>query len=193
MLLLIVGLVVFLGLHSVRIFAESWRNRQIERLGAWRWRVLYSLVSIVGLVLVIWGYALARREPAVVLWARPVWAPHLTALFTLIAFILFPAAHIPGNHFKAWLRHPMVIGVGLWAFGHLLANGTLDDVILFGAFFVWAVVDYAAARRRDLLSGTTYPPGTLRKDLMAVVSGAIVWAIFAFWLHGLLIGVQPLA
>lgn len=191
MSVLVLGLVIFLGLHSVRIFAEPWRTKQIARMGEKRWKNLYSVASVVGLVLIVWGYGIARREP-VVLWARPVWAPHLAALLTLIAFILFPAAHIPGNHFKAWVRHPMVVGVGLWAFAHLVANGTSNAIVLFGAFLVWAVFDYLAALRRDAALGIVYPAGAVSKDLMAVVSGGVVWVVFAFWLHGWLIGVRPL-
>lgn len=190
MLVLVLGLVVFLGSHSVRIFAEPWRTRQIERLGEKRWKALYSVASVVGLVLIVWGYGIARRDP-VVLWTQPVWAVHLAALLTLIAFILFPAAHIPDTHFKAWVKHPMVVGVGLWAFAHLVANGTLNAVVLFGAFLVWAVVDFAAARRRDAVLGVVYPAGVLSKDLMAVVGGGVVWVVFVFWLHGWLIGVRP--
>ncbi|MGA7782427.1 MAG: NnrU family protein [Paraburkholderia sp.] len=190
MLVLVLGLVVFLGSHSVRIFADPWRTRQIERLGEKRWKFLYSAASLAGFVLIIWGYGMARREP-VVLWAQPVWAVHLAALLTLLAFILFPAAHIPGNHFKAWVKHPMVVGVGLWAFAHLVANGTLNAVVLFGAFLVWAVVDYVAAVRRDAALGVVYPAGVLRKDLMAVVGGGVVWVVFVLWLHGWLIGVRP--
>lgn len=190
MLVLVLGLVVFLGSHSVRIFADPWRTRQIERLGEKRWKFLYSAASLAGFVLIIWGYGMARREP-VVLWAQPVWAVHLAALLTLLAFILFPAAHIPGNHFKAWVKHPMVVGVGLWAFAHLVANGTLNAMVLFGAFLVWAMVDCVAALRRDAALGVVYPAGVLSKDLMAVVSGGVVWVMFVLWLHGWLIGVRP--
>ncbi|CAB3768302.1 NnrU family protein [Paraburkholderia solisilvae] len=191
MMVLILGLVIFLGLHSIRIFAEDWREARIARIGEKRWKGTYSIVSVIGLVLIIWGYAMARREP-VVLWSPPVWAPHLAALFTLLAFILFPAAHMRGNHFKSLLKHPMVIGVALWAFAHLVANGTLNAVVLFGAFLVWAIVDYAAARRRDRAQQIVYPDGTLSRDVMAIVAGAIAWFVFAFFLHGWLIGVKPL-
>ncbi|CAB3745673.1 NnrU family protein [Paraburkholderia humisilvae] len=191
MTILILGLLIFLGAHSVRIFAEGWRDAQIARIGEKRWKAAYSGASIIGLVLIIWGYAIARREPAA-LWAPPIWAPHLTALLTLIAFILFPAAHMPGTHFKSVLKHPMVIGVALWALGHLLANGTWNAVVLFGAFLVWAIFDFAAARRRDRAAQVVYPAGTFSRDLMAIVAGAIAWVVFAFFLHGWLIGVKPL-
>lgn len=191
MAVLIVGLVIFLGIHSVRIVAEPWRNAQIARLGEKRWKGFYSVASAVGLVLIVWGYGIARKQPVMV-WTPPVWAPHLAAPLTALAFILFPAAHIPGNHFKALLHHPMVFGVGLWAFGHLLANGSLNAVVMFGAFLVWAVVDYFAARRRDRVEGVVYAPGALRRDVIPVVAGLVVWVLFVFVLHQWLIGVRPL-
>jgi uncharacterized membrane protein len=191
MSVLVLGLVLFLGAHSVRIFAEAWRTRQITRMGEKPWKGAYSVVSAVGLVLIIWGYGIARRDP-VALWVPPVWAPHLAALLTLIAFILFLAAYIPDNHFKAWVKHPQTLSVGLWAFAHLLANGTLNAIVLFGAFLVWGVLAYRAARRRDLALGAVHPAGTLARDGVAVVGGAVAWIVFAFWLHGGLIGVRPL-
>jgi uncharacterized membrane protein len=191
MSVLVLGLVIFLGAHSVRIFADPWRTRQIARLGEMGWKGAYSVVSAVGLALLMWGYGIARRDP-VVLWTPPVWAPHLAALLTLIAFILFLAAYIPGNHFKAWVKHPMALSAALWAFAHLLANGTLNAVVLFAAFLVWGVLADFAARRRDLALGAVYPAGTLGKDGIAVVGGAVAWVVFAFWLHGWWIGVRPL-
>jgi uncharacterized membrane protein len=191
MSVLVLGLVIFLGAHSVRIFAESWRTRQIARLGANGWKGLYSVTSGVGLVLIIWGYGIARRDP-VLLWAPPVWAPHLTALLTLIAFVLFVAAYVPRNHFKTWVKHPMSLSAALWALGHLLANGTLNAVVLFAAFLVWGVLGYRAARRRDLVSGVVYPAGTVAMDAVAVVVGVVAWVVFVFWLHGWWIGVTPL-
>ena len=191
MSVLVLGLVIFLGAHSVRIFADPWRTRQIARLGEMGWKGAYSVVSAVGLALLMWGYGIARRDP-VVLWTPPVWAPHLAALLTLIAFILFLAAYIPGNHFKAWVKHPMALSAALWAFAHLVANGTLNAVVLFAAFLVWGVLAYFAARRRDLALGAVYPAGTLGKDGIAVVGGAVAWVVFAFWLHGWWIGVRPL-
>ncbi|ACC74659.1 NnrU family protein [Paraburkholderia phymatum] len=190
MSILILGLLIFLGGHSVRIFAEGWRKATIERMGAKNWKAAYSVVSLVGLVLIIWGYGIARREP-VVLWTSPAWSPHLTGVLTLIAFILFPAAHAPGNHFKSIVKHPMTAGVGLWALAHLFVSATLHAVVLFGAFLVWAVFDYAAARRRDRAEGVVYPGGTLSRDVMPVVAGVVLWVAFVFFLHGWLIGVKP--
>jgi uncharacterized membrane protein len=190
MMILIVGLVVFLGIHSARIVAEGWRAAQIARVGEKTWKLGYSVVSALGLALVIWGYGLARQAP-VVLWQPPVGMRHVAALLTLIAFIFVAAAYVPRNHLKARFHHPMVLGVKAWAAGHLFANGTVADVVLFGSFMAWAVVAYIAARRRDRRSGTTYATGTVGGTATAVVVGMVAWAVFAFWLHGVLIGVAP--
>jgi uncharacterized membrane protein len=191
MALLILGLVLFLGVHSIRIFADDWRTRQRARLGEMRWKGLYSLVSIAGFVLIIWGFGLARQHP-VLLYVPPLALRHINALFTLLAFILVVSAYVPANHFKARLGHPMLAGVKVWAFGHLLATGMLHDVVLFGAFLLWSVVDFVSARRRDRAAGVTYPAGTVKGDVIALVAGIAFWAVFAFWLHGWLIGVKPM-
>ncbi|HET6552575.1 MAG TPA: NnrU family protein [Dyella sp.] len=191
MAVLILGLVLFLGVHSVRIFANDWRSRQVARLGDKGWKGLYTLVSITGFALIIWGFGLARQHP-VLLYVPPLALRHLNALFTLLAFILVVAAYVPGNHFKARLGHPMLVGVKAWAFGHLLATGMLHDVLLFGAFLLWAVVDFISARRRDRAAGVSYPAGTTKGDVIVLVAGVVAWAAFAFWLHGWLIGVKPM-
>lgn len=192
MSVLILGLVIFLGVHSVRIFADGWRSRQVARLGLHAWKGLYSVVAVVGFVLIVWGFGLARMHP-VLLYVPSMWLRHLNALFTLVAFVLFFAAHAPPNHFKSAVGHPMVLGVKVWAFGHLLATGMLHDVVLFGAFLLWAIVSFASARRRDRLAGITYPAGTVKGDVGTVVIGVVAWALFAFLLHGWLIGVNPFA
>lgn len=190
MAVLIVGLVLFLGAHSIRMFADSWRARTIERLGDGSWKGLYSLVSLAGLVLIVWGFGMARGHP-VPLYSPPLILLRLNALFTLIAFVLVAAAYVPRNHAKAAIGHPMLAGVKAWAFGHLLATGMLRDVVLFGAFLVWAIADFVVARRRDRRLGTVYPPGTLAGDATTAVIGVAAWALFAFWLHVRLIGVYP--
>lgn len=192
MLVLILGLILFLGLHSIRIVADSWRTHQVERMGLNRWKGLYSILALIGFVLIVWGFILTRQHP-VLLYAPPAWLRHLNALFMLIAFILLAAARIPKNHIKAKLGHPQVLAVKTWAFGHLLAIGMLRDVVLFGAFLLWAIVLYQASRRRDRRDGTVYPPGTMKGDVLSVVIGVVAWAVFAFWLHTVLIGVNPFA
>ncbi len=192
MLVLILGLIVFLGTHSVRMAAGDWRARMIARLGDGPWKGLYSIASAIGLVLIIWGYGLARQNP-VVLWFPPEWLRHVAITLNLIAFILFAAYLVPGGWMKARLGHPMILSVKVWAFAHLIANGTLVDVILFGAFLVWAIVAYAANRRRDRATGTIRVAGPARNDAIAVVVGVAIWAAILWRVHQWVIGVSPLA
>ena len=188
---LILGLLIFLGAHSVRIVADDWRTRTRARIGALPWKGLYSVVSLLGFVLIVWGFGLVRQQP-VQLWSPPVALRHLASLLTLLAFVLWVAAYVPGNIIKERIHHPMVVGVKVWALAHLLANGNLGHVILFGSFLVWAIVDFIAARRRDRLLGTRYPGGTAGATGITVAVGVAAWIAFALWLHGLLIGVRPL-
>lgn len=190
MTLLLIGLLLFLGTHSTRIVADGWRSDRVTRLGENRWKGLYSLVSALGLGLIVWGYGLARAEPAV-LWVPPGWTRHVAALLTLPAFILIAAAYVPGSRIKATLGHPMVAGVKVWAIAHLLSNGNLADVLLFGAFLLWAVADFRSARQRDRAAGVRTRPGTAARDGLVVAAGAGVWALFAGFLHLWLIGVRP--
>ena len=192
MLVLILGLVLFLGIHSLRIFADDWGGRQIARMGLMRWKALYAAVAIAGFVLLCWGFGLARQQP-VLLYVPPLWLRHLNALFTLVAFVLFIAARVPRNHFKAKLHHPQVLAVKVWAFGHLLATGMLHDMVLFGAFLLWAVVLFAVSRRRDRREATIYAAGTVQGDVLNVVIGGALWLAFVLWLHLWLIGVSPMA
>jgi uncharacterized membrane protein len=162
------------------------------RIGENAWKGLYSLFSLVGLVLIIWGYGLSRSTP-VELWSPPVFTRHLSGLLMLLSFVLLAAAYVPGTRIRQVLGHPMVLGVKTWAFAHLIANGRLGDLVLFGAFLVWAIVLYAASRRRDRKAGTVRPRGSASRDALAVVIGIAAWAAFAFWLHAALIGVRPFA
>ena len=189
---LILGLVVFLGAHSIRIVADRWRATQLARLGEGAWKGLYSVTSVIGFVLIIWDYHSAQAQPIVV-WSPPHWLRLVGALLTIPAFVLLAAAYVPGNRIKAAVGHPMVAGVKVWAFAHLLANGTLAAILLFGAFLVWAIADFRSARRRDRAAGTRYPAGTTARDAVTVIAGLVAWALFAFLLHRWLIGVQPLA
>ena len=192
MQLMIYGLLVFLGVHLLPLLAPRWRERQIARLGEKRWKGLFALVALAGLVLVCWGFGRARELP-LALYAPPPALRHGTALFTLVAFVLVAAAYVPRNHIKAALAQPMLLGVVVWASGHLLATGLLYDVVLFGAFLSWALLLALALRQRDRLAGVRYPPGTLRGDALTVLAGVIGWVIVAFWLHRWLIGVDPMA
>jgi len=190
MTLLLIGLVLFLGAHSVRIFADPWRSAMLARLGEMGWKGVAAVVSLVGFVLIIWGFGLARQQP-VLLWTPPVAMRHLASLLTLVAFVLLAAAYVPRNGIKARLHHPMVLGVKVWALAHLLANGSLAHVILFGSFLVWAVLNFRAARGRDRAAGTVYPSGSAGASVVTVAVGVAAWAGFAFWAHAAWIGVRP--
>lgn len=190
MLVLILGLVLFLGVHSVRIVADGWRTQTIAQRGEGFWKGAYSLLSIVGLGLIIWGYGLARQQP-VVLWVPPAATRHVAALLMLASFVLLVAAYVPRNGIKARLHHPMVLGVKVWALAHLLCNGTLADVVLFGAFLAWAALSFRAARARDRAAQTAYPVGSTAATAATVVVGLLAGGVFALWLHGPLIGVRP--
>lgn len=191
MIYLLIGIFLFLGAHSVRIWADPWRERMLERLGAARWKGLYALTSAIGLGLLIWGFGLARQEP-VQLWIPPNGMRHLASVLMLGSFVLLAAAYVPGNRIKARLRHPMVLSVKLWALAHLLANGNLAHGVLFGAFLVWAVLSFRAARRRDRLAGIGPETGSSGATGVAVALGVAAWLAFTLYLHGLLIGVRPL-
>ena len=189
MTLLLLGLLLFFGAHAIRIVAAPWRARQIARLGENRWKGLYSLVSLAGLALMVWGYGLTRAAPE--LWHHPVWTRHLAALLTLPAFVLLVATYVPGSRIKAWIGHPMLAGVKLWALAHLLANSRPGDLLLFGAFLVWAVIAFIAARRRDRAANTRYPAGKTSGDVLVVAIGLSAWVLFALYGHAWLVGVRP--
>jgi uncharacterized membrane protein len=181
-LVLILGLVIFLGVHCTSVFAFDWRNRQIARIGLQPWKGLYSVASLIGFLILLYGYHLARQTP-IVIWSPPLWTHHLNALLTLFGFILFTAAYVPRNAFKARFHHPMLLGVKFWAVGHLIANGTLHDVVLFGAFLAWAVLAFVADRRRQR--------GTVAGTVTTIIIGAVACVVFALYLHGPWIGVRP--
>ena len=189
-LYLVAGLLLFLGVHSTRVFADGWRKQTRESVGALPFKGIYSLLSIAGFVLLVWGYGMARHQP-VVLWNPPVAMRHVAALLTLFSFVLLAATYVPGTQIKARLHHPMVLAVKVWALAHLLANGTLADVLLFGSFLVWAIVLFATSRRRDRREQTVYARGSAGATGITVVVGVLAWVAFAFWLHRVLIGVSP--
>lgn len=187
---LILGLLIFLGTHSVRIVAEGWRGARIAVMGEKRWKAIHTLLSLIGFGLIVWGYGDARLNPTI-LWPTPVWTRHVAALLTLPAFVLLVAAYVPGNRIKVAIGHPMVAGVKLWALAHLLANGTSADLALFGGFLIWAAASFRAARGRDRAAGVTRTAGPVSRDLVVLVIGVVAWAAFAFKLHVMLIGVRP--
>ena len=187
---LIAGLVLFLGVHSTRVFANKWRNQTVARMGEKPFKGIYALLSIAGFVLLVWGYGQARQQ-GVMLWNPPTAMRHIASLLTLIAFVLLAATYVPRNQIKAKLHHPMVLATKVWALAHLLANGSLAATVLFGSFLVWSVLLFAASRRRDRREQKAYPAGTASMTAVTVAVGVVAWAVFAFWLHRVLIGVSP--
>jgi uncharacterized membrane protein len=190
MWVMLTGLVLFLGVHSVRIVADDWRSAFIAKRGAGAFKGLYTVASLLGFGLMVWGFGLARQDP-VVLWTPPVWARHAAGALMLPSFVLLFSAYVPRNQIKARLHHPMILSVKVWALAHLLANGKLADVVLFGAFLVWAVLDFRSSRQRDRVGNVLYPAGNAAGTAAALAVGAAAWAGFAFWAHGALIGVRP--
>ncbi|KMO28683.1 NnrU family protein [Methylobacterium aquaticum] len=190
MLLLIAGLVLFLGTHAFTM-ARGPRAALIARVGEGPYKIGYSAVALLGLVLLGYGYGQYRAHGYTDLWSPPVWTRHLALLLVLLAFISFAAAYLPGR-IKAKAKHPMLLGVKIWATAHLLANGDLGSIILFGAILAWAVMARISAKRRDEVTshgGTAVASAGWRNDALAVVIGVAVWFVFARVLHPWLIGV----
>jgi uncharacterized membrane protein len=189
MTLLLLGLVIFLGLHSVSIVAPAWRDAQVAARGEGAWKGIYSVASLIGFALLVYGYGLARQSP-VVLYTPPVWMRHVALLLMVPVFPLLFAAYLPGR-IKAAAKHPMLLATKIWATAHLLANGTLNDVLLFGAFLAWAVADRISVKRRPVRPLPGAPARPLN-DVIALVGGLGLYAVFLMGLHARLIGVSPL-
>ena len=192
MALLLVGLVLFIGVHSIRLFAPEWREFMMQQLGKNNWKMLHAVVAVIGLLTTIMGYGYARYS-AEWLWFPPVWTRHVAALLILFAFIYIAAAAMPYSKIKARMGVPMVVGIKLWAFAHLISNGTTADVVLFGSFLAWAVVNFVISRRRIKQQGETFAAPDFKYDFIAVVVGGGAYVAVAFYLHQLLIGVAPFA
>jgi uncharacterized membrane protein len=189
MTILILGLILFLGAHSVSIAAPAWRTAAIARIGDGPWKGLYSLVSIAGFVLVIVGYGIARHHP-VVLYTPPTALRHVALVLMLPVFVLAFAAYLPGR-IKTATKHPLLAATKLWALAHLLANGTAADVLLFGGFLAWAVADRVSLKRRPARAVPGAPARPLN-DVIAVVAGLAVYAALLFGGHQWLVGVPLL-
>ncbi len=189
MAVLIIGLVVFLGVHSIALAVPAFRSRATARLGEGAWKGLYALVAAVGLLLVVYGFHLARESP-VVLYSPPGWMRYVTFLLMLPVFPLLIAAYLPGR-IKTAMKHPLLAAVKFWALAHLLANGLLADVLLFGGFLAWAVVDRISLKRR-VQAVPTVPAGRFN-DLIAVAVGLALYVFFIEWAHLRLFGVSPLS
>ena len=190
MTLFIAGLVIFLGIHSISIVAPEWRDAQIARRGEKAWKGVYSVVSLIGFVLLIYGYGVARQTPTI-LYTPPTAMRHFALLLMLPVFPLLIAAYRPGRIQRA-TKHPMLLAVIIWALAHLLANGTLADVLLFGGFLIWAAVDRIAVKRRAVQHEVRTAPASKSNDLIAIVGGLAIYAAVVMGVHRWLIGVSPL-
>ena len=196
---LILGLVLFFGAHSVRIFADDWRSRTIEAWGEKAFKGIYAVVSLVGFYALIVGYSEARMQPFVI-WQPPTATRHISVLLMLFASILLVATYIPRNHFKLRMGHPMILSVKVWALSHLLANGNLADLVLFGTFLAWSVLIFRVSRARDRANAAAQsmeelaqaPQAKLTATLAAFVLGALLWASITFHLHALVVGISPM-
>ncbi|MGB8694175.1 MAG: NnrU family protein [Steroidobacteraceae bacterium] len=186
---LLLGLVIFFAVHSVSIVAPQWRHRTVLRMGVPLWRAFYSLLSLGGLLLIIRGFALSRAAP-VVLYAPGVRLHLIVSALMLPVFPLLFSTYLPGR-IRSAARHPTLVAIKLWAVAHLLANGTLADVLLFGSFLAWAVLDRISLKRRPARPVAGAPPGKWN-DLLAIVLGLAVYALFVGWAHWRLFGVAPL-
>lgn len=192
MLVLILGIVVFLGIHSVRIVAPQWRLDKIAAWGENKWKGFYSVISFLGLILIIWGYVLARPY-SLFIYEPPVWLKHITLLLMLFSFISLMISNFKPGKLKPILKHPTLIAVKLWALAHLMANGDLASLVLFLSFLAWAVVDRISIKRQERagLMRTVIVPGPVSNDIMAIVAGVVLYALFVWKLHAWLIGVSP--
>ena len=191
---LILGLILFLGVHSVRIWADGWRNRTIEAYGDKAFKGIYTLVSLLGFYLLVVGYGEARLQ-TVALWNPPIFTKHISMLLMLLSSILLVATYVPRNHFKMRLGHPMVLSVKVWALSHLLANGNLADLLLFGSFLMWAVLNFRSARARDrvlLAENQSTDQPKMLATLITLVGGMAIWALITFVLHAKVVGVAPM-
>ncbi len=191
MIWLVAGLILFLGVHSTGLLAPAWREQQISKLGKPAWKGIYAVLSLVGLVLIVIGYGQARMEPTWI-WMPPVGLRHLVLLLMVPVFILLVATYVPGNAIRAKLGHPMLAAVKLWALSHLLANGTVADILLFGSFLAWAVAGFVVLRRRDRLAGKEPEASNARATAGTIVGGLVLWYFFAAYLHVWLFGVSPM-
>jgi uncharacterized membrane protein len=185
--IMILGLAVFIGMHVVTTQRDT-RAALIVRLGEGPYKGLYALASIVGLVLIGWGFGMYRATGWVDIWYPPAWTRHVTVLLVLIASICVVAAYSSGR-IKVTLKHPMLVGVKLWAFAHLISNGDLGSIILFGSILGWAVFDRISLKRRTDPGAPPIPVGGPMKDVVAVVGGTVLFLVLGFLFHPYVVGV----
>jgi uncharacterized membrane protein len=191
MAILVLGIIIFLGMHLVRVVAPGFRAGIIDSRGKGTWMGLYTIVSLVGLCLIIYGFGQARGEMGM-LYDPPIFLRHIALLLMLIAFIVLAAGFLPAGRIAVALKHPQVLSIKIWALAHLLANGETSSVLLFGSFLAWAVILRISLKRRERAGEKVLPVfKSARNDVLAVVIGLVAFVLFVWKLHELLIGVQP--
>jgi uncharacterized membrane protein len=188
LLVLVIGLAVFIGAHVFVTFREA-RAGVIARIGEGPYKGIFSLVSLVGILLIGYGFALYRATGWIDLWSPPAWMRHVTVALTWPAIVLVTAAYAPGE-IKRRLKHPFLVGVKLWAFAHLLANGDLGSIILFGSILVWAVYDRISLKNRSDPGAPPIPVRGLGNDIVAFTIGTLVYLALGLWFHPWVIGVN---
>lgn len=192
MLILVVGLIIFFCLHSVRLVAPQWRESSMASHGAMRWKMRFGMVTLIATAFIVMGYMQVRLEP-VWLWFPPVWTRHLAGLLVLVALFFVGSALVPNTTMKKKVGYPMLIAVKIWAFAHLISNGTLADVMIFGSFLIWSIVSFAVYRRRDRKAGVVRDQESgVQFDLAAFTFAMVSWFAIVFYLHQAIIGVSPL-
>ncbi len=192
MAILVLGLLIFLGLHSTQIFAANGRSQAIARIGEGPWKGVYSLLSLVGFVMIVWGFSQARAA-APMMWAPPIWTRHIALLLMLFSMILLGAYGLKKSHIAVAVHHPMLWAVVIWSAAHLFANGSAADVVLFGAFLAWALLDLSSNYARDRANAAVYPAPNWGATAGAIAIGVVLWVVLLGGLHRWLFGVSPLA
>ena len=188
MTLLIIGIILFLGVHLLPALSDS-RRSLIDQMGEEGYRALFSVLSLIGFVLIVWGFA---NAPVIQVWSPPNWTRYVAMVMMVPVFILLIAAYVPGQ-IKAKVKHPFLVAIKTWALAHLIANGDLASIVLFGSFLAYAVFDRIALKHRPAAGHMALAEtGPVRNDVIAVVGGLILYVVFLVWLHPLLIGTSPL-
>ncbi|NRP86342.1 hypothetical protein GFPCMMHI_02246 [Ensifer adhaerens] len=191
MALLILGIVLFLGVHLIRVVAPGLRTSMIASIGEAGWKIAYSVASILTLILLIYGFGQARDMTPI--WSPPFWMSHITILLMLFAMICLVASLLPAGHIAVRTKHPMVLSVKIWALAHLLSNGDGAAILLFAAFLAWGVILRISLKRRQRAGEIMLRPFVSAKyDLYAIIIGVVVWALIIWKLHAWIIGVSPL-
>ena len=191
MLILIVGLAIFFAVHSVRLLIPDWREMAVTKAGLMSWRVRFGMLSLLSLGFIFMGYGQARLSP-IWLWFPPVFMPHVTSFIMFVTLFFFCSAMVPKTTLRRITGYPLYLAVKLWAIAHLLSNGNLADVLLFGSFLIWAIVSFAIFRRRDRKAGVKAEESSIRFDLIAFGFAGVSWFAIVVFFHKAVIGVSPL-